>query len=85
MFKPFGPLTGKPEEWGEPFDNEGTQQNLRCSHVFRQADGRAYDINGKVFEEPSGIRFTSFDSRVYIEFPYTPTSQIVKVPHSEVN
>ncbi|RTK96604.1 MAG: hypothetical protein EKK59_10390 [Neisseriaceae bacterium] len=79
-FEPWGPLTGKPEEWGEPYDSEGTQQNKRCSHVFRHADGRAYDINGKVFEEPDGERFTSFDSRVYVEFPYTPTSEVVKVP-----
>src|SRR5690554_2347760 len=30
MFKPWGPLTGAEDEWGEPYDQDGTQQNKRC-------------------------------------------------------
>ncbi len=78
-FKPWGPLTGEASEWAEPFDHEGTQQNIRCSHVFRNADGKSYDINGRVFREPSGACFTNGDSRVFVEFPYTPKTEYVDV------
>jgi len=66
-------------------------QNKRCSRIFKGSDGRAYDIEGKVFWEwyerelypdeegyPGTIKdtrsFTSCDSRVYVEFPYTPNT-----------
>jgi hypothetical protein len=76
LFKPIGPLTGNDSEWMEVSD--GVFQNLRASHVFRE-NGEAYDIEGKVFEEPNGSRFTSRDSRVVVTFPYTPVTEIVKV------
>ena len=78
-FKPWGPLTGAESEWAEPYDGEGTQQNIRCGHVFRGADGRAYDSDGKVFREPNGSCYTSKDSRVFTEFPYTPKTEYVDV------
>lgn len=80
LFEPIGPLTGEDHEWGEPFDSDGTQQNKRCSHVFRLADGRAYDIDGKVFREPNGYCYTNGESRVFVTFPYTPTTEYVDVP-----
>lgn len=80
-FKPLGPLTGAPEEWGEPFDlDEGTQQNKRCGHVFKGRDGVAYDSQGRVFREPNGSTYLSRESRVNITFPYTPTTEYVDVP-----
>ena len=75
-FEPLRPLTGAGDEWIEV--GPGVFQNKRCSHVFKE-DGRAYDIDGRVFEEPDGVRFTSGDSRVYVEFPYSPKTEIVKV------
>lgn len=78
-FEPFGPLTGADAEWGEPYDGEGCQQNKRCSHVFRDADGTSYDINGKVFVEPDGCAFSGRDSRVNVTFPYVPTTEYVQV------
>ncbi len=81
-FEPLGPLTGDACEWGESFDNDGSMQNKRCSHVFKDGDGRAYDIDGKVFREPDGCCFTSKDSRVYVDFPYTPKTEYVDVPKS---
>ena len=78
-FKPWGPLTGAESEWAEPYDDEGTQQNRRCGHVFRGTDGRAYDSTGKVFREPDGSCYTNRDSRVFIEFPYTPKTEYVDV------
>lgn len=78
-FEPWGPLTGVNSEWGEPFDNDGTKQNLRCSRVFKGPDGRSYDIEGKIFREPSGACYTNIKSRVFINFPYIPKSEYIDV------
>lgn len=77
MFEPIVPLTGDDEEWNGTEDD--TMQNNRCSHVFKGKDGVAYDIQGKVFREKNGCCYTSSDSRVYIEFPYTPKTEYVDV------
>ncbi|AIT81251.1 hypothetical protein [Novosphingobium pentaromativorans] len=77
-FEPFSPLTGHESEWMD-IAYGGLQQNKRCGHVFREDDGKAYDINGRVFIEPSGAAYTSRDSRVYVEFPYVPTTEYVRV------
>jgi len=77
-FEPLTPLTGEPEEWAETHDGE-VLQNKRCSHVFKNKDGRAYDIEGKVFCDPDGSCFTTKDSRVYVTFPYTPQTEYVQV------
>lgn len=93
MFEPVVPLTGEDWEWN---DTGYGIQNKRCSHVFKDADGKAYDSQGKVFFEwcerpldedeegyPGTKRFkssyTSRDSRVYVTFPYTPTTEYVEV------
>lgn len=76
-FEPLVPLQGTDDEWCEV--HEGTWQNKRCSHVFKEADGRAYDIDGRIFREPSGACYTSRDSRVYVTFPYTPKREYVDV------
>ncbi len=83
-FEPLVPLTGEDDEWVCHDYGEGSHyQNKRCSHVFKDEDGRAYDIQGKIFREPNGLTYTSRDSRVYVEFPYTPTTEYVDVPASK--
>ena len=77
LFEPLCPLTGEDHEWREV--GEGIWQNKRCSHVFKESDGSAYDIDGRIFREPSGACYTNRDSRVYITFPYTPTRVYVDV------
>lgn len=79
-FKPLGPLTGEDDEWNEVGDQDGhpLYQNNRCSRVFK-CNGVAYDIDGRVFEDPCGGRYTNFNSRVVVTFPYTPKTEIVKV------
>ena len=81
MYEPLGPLTGEDWEWNElDYGDDIKYQNKRCSHVFKDADGRAYDSEGKVFYDwytnEVGERyksyFTSRDSKVFVEFPYTP-------------
>jgi hypothetical protein len=79
-FEPLGPLTGEDSEWVDVAEQNGTlYQNKRCSHVFKDDEG-AYDIDGKVFREPDGCCYTNIDSRVKVEFPYTPTTEYVDVP-----
>lgn len=74
-FQPLQPLTGKDGEWVEVA--EGLFQNKRCSRVFKDKD-KAWDINGKIFEDPDGSRWTNKDSHTVIAFPYVPKSEIVK-------
>lgn len=71
MFKPVTPLTGEDDEWIKI--NDSTWQNKRCSSVFKNDSGQAYDIEGKIFSRDGGETwFTSSDSHVDITFPYTP-------------
>ena len=82
-FKPLTPLTGADDEWVSGHMDDDTKQNKRASHVFMDADGQAYDIQGKVFREPDGMTFTSGDSRVPVTFPYTPCIEYVDVPKED--
>ena len=90
MFKPLVPLTGEQWEWSET--SPGVFQNIRCSHVFKQAgrfEGQAYDINGIVFYEwytdkETGEKrkshYTCRDSFVPITFPYIPKTEYKERP-----
>lgn len=77
-YMPISPLTGEDSEWE---DHGGDDlQNLRCSAVFKsKKTGIAHYSRGKVFRHPDGACFTSIDSRVPIEFPYTPHTEYVDV------
>lgn len=80
-FEPLGPLQGSDDEW-VAHDEDGEvriYQNRRCSRVFKQPNGIAYDIEGRVYEEPGGARFTSSGSAVPVTFPYVPERRIVKL------
>lgn len=51
-YKPLAPLTGADDEWVKhDYGVEPTYQNKRRSSVFKDGDGQAYDIDGKVFWE----------------------------------
>ena len=77
MFEPLCPLTGKDDEWNEV--GEDVWQNNRCSHVFKDANGKAYDSHGKIFREPNGCCYQNIGSRVYIDFPYIPKTEYIDV------
>lgn len=80
-FEPLGPLTGEDSEWSEcDCGPEMKWQNKRCGHVFKRADGSAYDSEARIFREPDGICFTGKGSCVEVTFPYTPTREYVDVP-----
>jgi len=81
-FEPLGPLTGEDSEWAEVVDGK-MWQNKRCSHVFKTTDGKAYDSEGRIFREPDGFCFTNRDSKVYIDFPYTPKTEYIDVGDKE--
>jgi hypothetical protein len=84
MFEPIVPLTGEDWEWTLlDYGVDPKWQNKRCGRVFKDADGRAYDIDGIVFydwfedenHERHKSHFTGKESRVYVTFPYTPTTE----------
>lgn len=75
-FEPLSPLTGDDDEWMEVGGD--CWQNVRCSHVFKDASG-AYDSQGRVFREPDGSCYTNINSRVPITFPYVPKIEYVDV------
>jgi hypothetical protein len=85
--EPLSPLTGEDDEWddiSDHFEGREVYQNKRLSRVFKDGkDGQAYDNQGKVFVEPDGCCYTSRDSRVYIDFPYTPKTKYIQVEKSE--
>lgn len=76
-FEPLTPLTGSDDEWFEVSD--GVWQNNRCSHVFKDTETGAYDIDGRLFRYPDGSVTQRYESRVPIEFPYTPSHTYVDV------
>lgn len=77
MFRPLSPLTGGDDEWQEVAD--GVFQNRRFSSVFKDGDGNAYNIDGRVFDDGIGT-FTNHDSRTPVEFPWTwQEPEVVKV------
>ena len=93
--EPLCPLTGEDHEWNDTTEYGSSLtsfQNLRCSRVFKDGDGRAYDIYGIVFEHAPGTKnegscFTGtfsvdgikYSSRVDVVFPYTPVKKTVLV------
>lgn len=72
-FEPLQPLQGTDDEWVQVADD--IWQNKRCGRVFREADGRAYDIEGIVWRDPNGSCCTNRESRVYVQFPYSPKTE----------
>ena len=68
MFKPASPLTGEDDEWREV--GTGVFQNKRYSAIFKDKDGTAYNIEGKIFTDDGEVWYTCKDSRVNVTFPY---------------
>ena len=80
-WEPIAPLTGEDEEWQDRTELSGYPlwQNRRFSRVFKDANGAVYDVNGRVFREPSGACYTNRDSRTPVVFPYLPSTEYVNV------
>jgi hypothetical protein len=75
-WKPITPLTGEDDEWCEVYDTENnTQQNKRCSAVFRENfdNSTAYYIDGKVFSDDGGKTWFTRGGRgssIDVTFPF---------------
>lgn len=76
-FSLIKPLTGQEDEWNEVGD--GVWQNNRLSSVFKDSEGKPYDIDGNVYwewykDQETGevykSHFSKGGDRFYIEFPY---------------
>lgn len=89
-FEPLVPLTGEDWEWTLlDYGCDPKWQNKRCGGVFKDADGNAYYIDGKVFWEwckpydgrepfePYKSYYACRESRVPVTFPYTPKTEYV--------
>lgn len=72
-FKPLTPLTGKDDEWNEV--RHGEWQNKRLSSVFKDKDGKAYDIDAFRIENEDGW---GSGVKAFIEFPYTQQKKVVQ-------
>lgn len=82
--KPLTALTGEEDEWGDPYgyDDTNTQQNKRCSSVFRTHfdNNTAYDIDAKVFSDDGGKTWwSSRESMTKVIFPYMPPKRPEKI------
>lgn len=78
-YEPITPLTGDDSEWNKlEYGKSMEYQNKRCPRIFKDADGKPYDVEGRIFSEDNGQTwYTSKDSRVYIDFPYIPKTEKV--------
>ena len=85
-WKPLSPLTGEEDEWidGYKWSDNSSQQNKRCFSVFKDKDGRAYDISGYVFRDPGGGAFTCRMSYKPVTFPYVPSKEYVNLPENNM-
>ena len=81
LWEPIAPLTGDSDEWVEVYQDTATGyplwQNKRCSRVFKEADGKSYDVSGIVFRDPDGACYTNVKSRTEVVFPYLPSTTYV--------
>ena len=76
--KPLGPLTGDDSEWTLVQDDPVLYQNKRYSAVFKDGNGRAYDIDARVvkdqWKDSNGELHTDYvtnsECAKYITFPY---------------
>ena len=77
MYEPLTPLTGEDSEWNEI--EPGHYQNKRYSAVFKEKDGKAYNIHGKIFTDDGETWYSNKDSHTEINFPYIVPNELEKV------
>lgn len=74
-YEPLSPLTGEEKEWSKVAD--GLYQNRRCGRVFKNDQGTVWDVEGLIFRDPDGLVWGDGESKMPVEFPYTPTTVTV--------
>lgn len=97
MQEPLTPIYNVPEEWSD--ESNASQrplfQNVRCSSLFKEADGQVYNISAIVFVTPKDIAYTGSTvfpdgrrllSRAKVKsFPFTPKTFYVHVREEEIS
>ena len=74
---PLGKIGLSPDEWVEV--SSGILQNKRCGAIFSEDNGKTgYHIDGIVWEDEDGSKYTDRDSRVPLEFPCVVPKTIIK-------
>lgn len=81
-FEPLTPLTGADEEWFVHDAHGMYAQNKRYGRVFKDKDGRAYDIDAVVYKDPDGSTWSAVEEskRRAVTFPYVPKTEVVDRP-----
>jgi len=98
-FEPIGPLTGKDEEWRLlDYSKKVIYQNMRCSAVFKDAQGIATYNSAIVKRCPNGANWTgplymtkedaiNNTNKIEVaikEFPFTPKTFFIDVIEEEI-
>lgn len=86
-YKPLTSLTGAEDEWGEPYNcggNKLTQQNKRCTGVFRDNmdNSTARMIDGIIYSDNGGVTWFSKGgglSCIPVTFPFVPPKEPKRV------
>lgn len=86
LFEPLSPITGKEQEWAEPFMADGTQQNVRCCSLFRTPGELPRYSDAIVWKGPdpydtfTGGNMNGISSSLCIKgFPFTPKTFYIDV------
>lgn len=72
-YKPLSPITDNENEWTKlDYDNDLAFQCKRCPSLFKDSDGRVYNVEGRIFSDDSGHTwYTNGNSRIYVTLPYS--------------
>lgn len=72
-YKPLSPITDNENEWTKlDYDNDLAFQCKRCPSLFKDSDGRVYNVEGRIFSDDNGHTwYTNGNSRIYVTLPYS--------------
>ena len=72
-YKPLSAITDDESEWTKlDYDEDLAYQCKRCPSLFKDKNGRVYNVEGRVFSDDNGHTwYTNGNSRIYVELPYT--------------
>ena len=71
-YKPLSAITGDEDEWEQlNYSPDLAYQNKRCPSLFRDADGKVYNVEARIFSDDNGHTwYNCKESREYVELPY---------------
>lgn len=71
-YKPLSAITGSEDEWEQlNYSPDLAYQSKRCPSIFKDADGKVYNVEARVFSDDNGHTwYNCKESREYVELPY---------------